>query len=118
MNTREIAEEYRLTYWAQVMRERTDKGLSIRAYCEEVGIHENTYFYLQRKLREATCSGIQEAATEVKSIVPKGWASLSVNEVPTQTQGMTIEVGGYRILVNTDTDPGLLIRVCRALKAL
>ena len=114
MNTRDIAEEYRLTHWAQVMRERTEKGLSVRAYCEEAGIHENTYFYWQRRLREAAYSGIQEAA-DVKSIVPKGWASLSVSEGPKQAQGLTIEVSGCRITVTSDTDPELLVRVCRAL---
>ena len=39
MNTREIASEYRLAHWAQAMQDRTDRGLSIRAYCEEAGIH-------------------------------------------------------------------------------
>ena len=62
MNTRDIASEYRLAHWAQVMRERTDRGLSIRAYCAETGIHENTYFYWQRKLREAACLEMQAVA--------------------------------------------------------
>ncbi len=118
MNTRDMAAEYRQTHWAQVMRERSERGLSVRAYCEEAGIHENTFFYWQRKLREAACSGMQEAEAEVKSMVPKGWASLCVSEGPAQTQGLTVEVGGCRITVCADTDPELLVRVCRALKAL
>jgi putative transposase len=116
MNTRDIAGEYRLAHWAQVMRDRTDKGLSIRAYCEEARIHENTYFYWQRKLRETACAGIQAATAEVKAVVPKGWATVGVNESPMKAQGLTIEVSGCRITVNADTDPELLIQVCRALK--
>ena len=53
MNTREIAAEYRLAHWAKIMRERSESRLSIRAFCMNAGIHENTYFYWQRKLREA-----------------------------------------------------------------
>jgi hypothetical protein len=34
-------------------------NVSIREYCEDSGIHENTYFYWQRKLRESACLGLQ-----------------------------------------------------------
>ncbi len=118
MDTRDIAGEYRLAHWAQVMQERTDKGLSIRAYCEESRIHENTYFYWQRKLRETACTGMQAATAEEKAIVPKGWATVGVNESPVKAQGLTVEVGGCHIIVSADTDSELLIQVCRALKTL
>ena len=117
MNTRDIASEYRLAHWAQVTRERADKGLSVRAYCQENGIHENTYFYWQRKLREAACSGIQVAAAEKKSLFPNGWALCVKGESP-QAQGLTVEVGGCRLTVSEDTDPELLAKVCRTLKSL
>jgi len=119
MNTRNIAADYRLAHWAEVMRERADRKLSIRAYCEEAGIHENTYFYWQRRLREAACSGNQTAGiAEGKSLVPKGWIALGAKEEPHQAQGLTIEVSGCRIRVQADTDPVLLAKVCRALKAI
>ena len=38
---------------AQVVQDRTERGLTVREYCEETGICENTYFYWQRKLRAA-----------------------------------------------------------------
>jgi putative transposase len=116
MNTRDIASEYRLAHWAEVMRERSEKRLSVRAYCEEAGIHENTYFYWQRKLREAACSEIQTAAE--KSLAPTGWAALCVKEEPELAQGLTVEVSGCRITVCANTDPELVAKVCRALKAL
>lgn len=117
MNTREIATEYRLSHWAGIMQDRTNRGLSIHAYCKEARIHENTYFYWQRKLREAACSGIK-TATEEKSLVPNGWASLCVREEREPKQSLTVEVGGCRITVCAETDPELLAKVCRALKAL
>ena len=116
MNTRDIASEYRLAHWAQVTRERAERGLSVRAYCGETGIHENTYFYWQRKLREAACLEMQVAAEE-KANIPNGWA-LCVKGDPTQAPGLTIEVGGCRIAVSEDTDTELLAKVCRTLKAL
>ena len=55
MNTREIAVEYRLSHWAGIMRERKESGLSVKAFCEKAGFHENIYYYWQRRLREAAC---------------------------------------------------------------
>jgi putative transposase len=122
MNTRNIAAEHRLAHWSQIMRDRAEKGLSIRAYCESAGIHENTYFYWQHKLREAACLGTQMATieSEKKSLVSKGWATLSVSvsEKSAQPEGLTIEVGGCRITVCAETNPELLAKVCRTLKAL
>ncbi len=49
MNTREIAVEYRLMYWAQILRERSKSGLSIKAFCKSKGFHENVNYYWQNK---------------------------------------------------------------------
>jgi transposase-like protein len=120
MNTRETAAEYRLTHWAQVMHDRTNKGLTIREYCESVGIHQNTYFYWQHKLREAASSGIQAATTlsGEESLAPKGWATLCVSTGTAELQALVVEVSECRITVYADTNPELLTKVCRALKAL
>ena len=58
INTREVAEEYRMSHWAQIMRERIESGLSIKAFCRQMGICGNTYFYWQRKLRKAACEAL------------------------------------------------------------
>jgi hypothetical protein len=55
MDTREIAKEYRLTHWAAIIRNRKESGLSVKAFCESAGIHTNSYFYWQKKLRESAC---------------------------------------------------------------
>ena len=119
MNTRSVAAEYRLAHWAKVIQERADRGLSIRAYCEESGMHENTYYYWQRKLREAACIQTQTAGMpNMKSLVPQGWTTLSVKEESLHTLGLTVEVGGFCVRVQTDTDPALLTKVFRLLKAI
>jgi len=56
MNTRDIAVEYRLTHWAGIVQEHAVKGISVRKYCQEAGIHENIYFCWQRKLLEAAAA--------------------------------------------------------------
>ena len=51
VGTRRKAEGYRLEHWAKVMQERRSSGLSIKAYCRQMGISGNTYYYWQRRLR-------------------------------------------------------------------
>ena len=78
MDTKEMTTD-RMAYWAQVMHDRKESGLSIKAYCEAAGFHENRYFYWQRKLRESACSQIETTAGDPeKAIVPQGWARVGL----------------------------------------
>lgn len=120
MNTREIAGEYRLSHWAQIMRDRSESGMSIRGYCRSAGICENVYYYWQRKLREAACQELNLSAggRSEKALVPSGWAVCKTGEAVPVKKPLTIEVGGYRISVEADVDPELLAKTCRMLKTL
>ena len=64
INTREIAEKYRLSHWARIMRERVESGLSIKEYCKQIGICGNTYFYWQRRVRAAACEQLALSVPE------------------------------------------------------
>jgi putative transposase len=119
MNTNQIAAEIRLTHWAQVMQERKASGLSNKAYCESTGIHENVYYYWQRKLREAACTHLSSQGSEdTGELVPNGWTRLVPGEVSRSEESLTIEVGGCRVMATTGTNPDLLLKVCRTLKSL
>ena len=48
MNTRQVAAEYRLAYWAKILNEQKASGLGVKAFCELHGINENSYFYWQK----------------------------------------------------------------------
>jgi hypothetical protein len=98
MNTRETAAEYRLAHWAQIMRERGESGLSIKAYCANAGYHENAYFYWQRKLREAACAQMRAPGfTEVKLAEAAAGKSLAGSGQPGE---LRVEVAGVRITVD------------------
>lgn len=120
MNTREIASEFRLSHWAQIMRDRSASGMSIRGYCKSTGICENVYYYWQRKLREAACGELVMAQGEQeKALIPTGWAVCKAAETAApQRPSLTIEIGGCRITVEADADLELLARTCRMLKSL
>ena len=120
INTRKIAEEYRLTHWAQIIQERTESGLSIKDYCKQIGICGNTYYYWQRRVRQAACEQLLPAVqTEItQSRVPAGWAlaaSATEPEQPIQDGTVIIEAGPCRVRVAADTNMELLRKVCRML---
>jgi len=127
MNTRAVASEIRISHWAQIMQERNERGVSVREYCKTAGIKEYIYYYWQRKLRETVCRGAlpnthgASASNPIrfeKPIIPTGWAVCEPEESVESETALSIEIGGCRILVNSDVDTELLLRVCRVLKSL
>ena len=79
MDTRKVTEEYRLAQWMKVIQERQDSGQNVKDFCEKTGINRNSYYYWQRKLRKATCTGLIES-TEPVAVIPSGWVELANND--------------------------------------
>ena len=108
MNTRAIAEELRLTHWAGIMKERKESGLSVRAFCESAGFHENIYYYWQRKLREATCGelakiqGSTNLTTPTFTEVIVQTKQLTPPAIPTAQAQVCVESAGVRITASCE----------------
>ena len=117
MDTRKAATEYRLTQWAQMLQARQASGQSIEDFCATAGISRNTYFYWQRKLREAACTELIRQDAQVEPI-PCEWTRLEIAETCGKEETLAIEIGGCRVMATRETDPELLAKVCRILKAL
>ena len=111
MNTRQIAAEYRLAHWTQIMRSKRESGMNVKVFCENEGIHENVFYYWQQKLRKAACEQMAEMQSEQveRKLVPSGFAELKIveaHESPTlpenATQGeIRIDIAGIRIAADS-----------------
>ncbi|MCL1832135.1 MAG: transposase [Oscillospiraceae bacterium] len=112
MDTRKIATEYRLAKWAEMLKERKSSGETVPEFCKRLEVSKNTYFYWQRKLREAVCT---ELSMQTESPAPQGWA-LCVQSPQSESKQITVEINSYRLTVTPDTDAELLVKVCRTLK--
>jgi transposase-like protein len=119
MDTREIAAEYRLAHWTQILKERATSGLSIREYCKNAGIAECVFYYWQKKLREAASRelALRRDSLPEGSIAPKGWALCEAKETKAVATGVTVEIGQYRITVERGADSETQATVIRALTA-
>ena len=120
-NTREIAEEYRMGHWAEIMRQRAESGLSISKFCEREGMHVNRYHYWQRRLRSAAVAELTVQAPEVAQLPPPaGWMQIDAAEEREKAErtGVTIEIGKFRVVANESTDADILAKVCKVLEEL
>jgi hypothetical protein len=116
INTREVATEYRLSHWSQIMQERSASGLSIKAYCESIGLRQNVYHYWQRKLREAAVTATMQPDCLP---TPSGWAVCKTKESDRKDEpAIQIDIGKSRITVHAGTDQAFLEKVCRTLMSL
>jgi len=123
VNTRYIAEEFRLAHWQVIMRERAESGLSIKAFCEKAGFHENIYFYWQRKLREAACEQLEAKAASVPaSLAVRGFTEVKISEgpllspLPLPAQGeIRIEAAGVMITADSLYPPTKLAELVKGL---
>ena len=118
-NMREIAEEYRLGRWAEIMEERVSSGLSITAYCEREGMHENRYYYWQRKLREAAARELMPVVAATAEQTGVSWVQVKETaEKEIEASELIIEIGKCRLKATNGTDTELLMRVCKVLVSL
>jgi hypothetical protein len=120
MNTREIAAEYRMTHWARIVQDRNGSGLSIRAYCENAGIHENTYYYWLKRLRGAACEELATIRGKALGMVPSGFTELKLSPRPiSQTMlsdiqdHICIESSGLRITASNEYPIDKLVTLMR-----
>jgi hypothetical protein len=128
VNTREVAAEYRLTHWAQIMQERNKSELSIRAYCKQIGICENTYFYWQRRLRKAACGQLSKFEAEQKRGIEPCFVEVEVAEQPvlpalpapstpaSLPSQLHIKTGGVQITADSTYPPEQLAALLRELR--
>jgi transposase-like protein len=100
--------DYRLAQWAKIINDRHESRLSLKEYCEQTGLSRQTYYYWQRKLRDAYVNQAAGEATHHVSdtaLVPKGFAKVTVveqeaqqNQVSSTEQSeLSIVVGDIRI---------------------
>jgi len=116
-DTQKIAAQFRLSGWGEAVKERIASGQTVRAFCKAQGISKNTYYYRQKKVREAACAAMVRSREPEAALAPSGWTRLA-EVAPALESFLTVEIGGCQIMVNAETDLALLAKVCGALKSL
>lgn len=117
MDMQRVAEQFRLSNWSETVKERITSGQTVSDFCAEKGISKTTYYYRQKKVREAACAEILSDQNHENKLVPSGWVQLETVADRAEAS-VTLEVNGCRITATAKTDLELLAKVCRALRSL
>ena len=56
--------EVRMAGWAEMIRQRTESGLSVKAWCAENGIPEYKYYYRLKQLRKNALESVMAPKPE------------------------------------------------------
>jgi len=91
-----------MSHWSQVLQERAASGLSVQDYCLSKGITKNTYFYWQKKLREAACEQLALAQANTTGLPVRNFAEVRVSGGPmpptsVQHNQICIDTGSFKI---------------------
>lgn len=119
MTTKEMTYQYRLAQWSELAKERVELGLSIRAYCGMKGFAENTYFYWQRRLREAARPQLEVGQA---SLPVPGFVEVALSPAPEapETQApagqLQVQINGIRLSADSSYPPEKLAALLQALR--
>jgi putative transposase len=117
MDVQKATTQYRLSKWAKITQAQHDSGQNINEFCQTEGISKSQYFYWQRKLKNAA---LEELALQAESVSPtqNRWIQLAPVQAQQTKAELKIEISGFHINVDKETDPELLKKVCRVLGSL
>ena len=121
MNTRGLTSEFRMAHWAGIRRDRQESGLSVRAYCESAGFHENSYYYWQKKLREAACTELVKTQGKTIDMAPAVFAEVRLAKQPAMPpaavmplDSICIEAAGMRFTAGSEYPANKLAELLKA----
>ena len=102
----QVRNAYRMETWRQIIQDCQKSGLSNKAYCQQQGISEKTYYYWLRKLRTAV---VEQAAPQIMELEPK---------VDDQREELYIRFRGAELTLPAKTDVEAIAAVLRSLQRL
>ena len=104
----------RMNEWRQLIHERQQSGQSVRAWCFQNGIRENSYYYWLRLIREEALCETENKSGALVRVEPE---KLVVEAVSPQRSsgGIVIRTNGVEAEFPSGTDIGMLAAFVKAI---
>ena len=100
--------------WRRLIHERQESGQSVRAWCRQNGIRENSYYYWLRIIREEALRETENRSSALVRIEPEKLAAETVSS-RSSSGGIVIRAHGVEAEFPTGTDIGMLAAFVKAL---
>ena len=104
----------RIIEWRQLIHARQQSGQSVRAWCLQNGIRENSYYYWLRIIREEALCEAENKSGALVRVEPEKLAVETVSPQPA-SGGIVIRAHGVEAEFPSDTDIGILAAFVKAL---
>lgn len=114
MDTRQVAHEVRRQQWALVMQERRESGLTIQEFCRAHEIKEKTFYYWQRRLREAVCENLA-LRQETGIVAAPAFAEVRMSVETPGKEVIRVRLGDAEVEIGGGASPAAIEAVLRTL---
>ena len=104
----------RMNEWRQLIHERQQSGQSVRAWCLQNRIRENSYYYWLRIIREEALCEVENKSGALVRLEPEKLAVETASSKPS-SGGIVIRTHGVEAEFPSDTDIGTLAAFVKAL---
>lgn len=119
MNTREVAKQYRLNKWTEIVRECRSSGQTISAWCADHDINPKSYYYWLRKVREAACEALPSVGSQANPIVPVNIPASTASTASADKEVLSdilIHFGSVTLEIRNQASATLIENTLRALQ--
>jgi hypothetical protein len=118
LDTREVASQYRLTKWTELVSQCRSSGQTVAEWCAENHISEASYYYWLKKIRNAACEALP-SLNENNPIVPlnnfdRKAETRSSNQE--SLSGIVMRVGTVTLEIHNSASSVLIENTLRALQ--
>ena len=104
----------RINEWRQLIHERQQSGQSVRAWCQQNGIRESSYYSWLRIIREEALRETENRSGALVRVEPEKLAVETVSPQPS-SGGIVIRAHGVEAEFPSGTDIGILAAFVKAI---
>ena len=101
-----VNQQRKLSEWAERVSACRSSGQSVKTWCRENGVSEQTYYKWQRRLYELAQDGQENRFTE---ITPQRMSNNSI--------AVTMQIGSVELSIHNGADAATVEAVLRAMKS-
>ena len=102
MDTQLVATQMRHRSWMEDYARQQESGLTVKAWCQENGITQKTFYYRLRVLREEACSLMNMESNKPAVKQEPGFVRVGLPKAAETSSGIRIKLDSAEISISPD----------------
>lgn len=119
MNMQRVTQNIRIEEWKLQAEECQVSGKTVKAWCEEHGIKQKTYYYRLNKVRDTLYRELTiKQSKEMKISDTPVFAEVNIGRGGNNNTAITLRLGGAEVEIHNGAETAVIENTLRILKAL